>query len=139
MTLQIVDPAIFELLKGLTTGDKVFPLEAPQGEVGPFIIFTCVTNNDRWRSGNGPSGVAQDSFRIDCYAVDYYAARALAAQVEETLDGYTGTVYYGTNSPRDSVRITGVSLQVGFDLKDKTDEPALYRSSKTYLVTYHQR
>jgi len=137
MTLATASPIFPALLNALVTGEKVYAMQAPQGDAGPFIIFTRVTS-ERWRSANGPSGVAQETWRIDCYDTDYNAAKALSALAEETLDGYRGTVYYGGNSPQDSVRVAGISFQGGFDIEDKTDEPFMYRDSATYLVTYHQ-
>lgn len=140
MTLKICEPALHALLIAAATaaGSNVFAARAPQGQVGSFIVFQRATGT-RWRSINNPSGVAQALMRIDAYAPDYYAMKALAAEIEAALDGYRGLVYHGSNSPQDSVLIAGISLQTEFDLQDDTDEPFMERNSASYLVTYHQR
>lgn len=128
MTLKVVEPAIYELLKNLA-GGAVYALRAPQGSKDPFVIFQRI-NSERWRSINNPSGIAQAHIQIDAYAGSYYEAKTLAASVEEILDGYKGTV--------SSVRIAGISLQDDHDTFDQTDEPFLFRVSATYFVTYQQ-
>lgn len=135
--VKIVEPAIWELLKGLASG-AVYFLRAPQNAIGPFIVIQR-TDSTRWRHINGPSGIAQAHIQIDCYDNTYYTAKALAASVETLLDGYDGIVYYGTNSPRESVEIGGISLQNDLDTLDQTDQPVLYRNISTFLVTYKQR
>lgn len=134
--MKLVEPAIYELLKTLAAG-AVYAMRAPQGATGPFIIFQRV-DGERWRHINGPTGICQASIQIDCYATDYYESKELATEVEEILDGYANTVYYGDESPQEFVKIGGISLQTDADLFDQTDEPFLFRSSSTYLVTYNQ-
>jgi len=133
---DIVEYAIFELLDGLA-GGRVYALRAPQNVTTPFIIFQR-TGGDRWRNINGPSGMAQVEMQIDCYADDFYASKSLADSVENILDGYRNTVYYGSGSPQSSVRIAGITLQSESDILDQTDEPFLYRNTSRYLVTYEQ-
>ena len=134
--MKIVERAIYELLKTLASG-KVYALRAPQGDTGPFIIFQR-TDSERFRSINGPSGIAQAFIQVDCYATDYYQSKELGASVEEILDGHRGIVYYGDDSPQEFVNIGGISLQTDVDIIDQTDEPLLFRSTATYLATYHQ-
>lgn len=134
--MKLVEPAIYELLRTLAAG-RVYALRAPQNSTAPFIIFQRI-DSERWRAINGPSGIAQVTIQVDCYASTYYAAKELAAEIEEILDGYRGTVSWGEGSPQEFVRIGGVSLQNDSDLLDQTEEPFLYRNTATYLVTYNQ-
>ncbi len=134
--MKIVEQGIYELLKGLAGGEVTF-MRAKDKAPGPFIVLQRV-DGTRWRSINKPSGMAQASVQVDCYAGDYLAAKTLAADAEGILDGYRGTVYYGPDSPQEAVRIGGISLQNEVDLFDQTDEPFLYRHSAVYLVTYEQ-
>ncbi len=134
--MKTCEPAIFELLKALA-GGNVFGGRAKKNQESPFIIYQRA-DSVRWRSLNGPSGLAQAYIQIDSYEKDYNAARALAAQVETVLDGYRGIVYYGSGSPQDFVRIGAISAQSDVDLLDQTDEPLLHRVSATFLVTYEQ-
>lgn len=135
--MKICEPALFELIKDVLTGAPVYALRAPDGAQGPFIIYQR-TDSERWRSINGPSGIAQAWIMIDCYAEKYFTAKQMGTDIEAILDGYRGTVLYGDNSPQDSVVICGISLQNDEDLLDQTDEPVLFRHSASYLVTYKQ-
>lgn len=134
--MKTVERGIYDLLKSYASG-RVYIMRAPQGATAPFIVFQR-TGSERWRSINGPSGIAQADIQIDVYAETLYAAKDLAATIEAAIDGYRGTVYYGNNSPQDSVVICGISLQNDIDLFDQTDEPFLFRNSMSYLVTYEQ-
>ena len=134
--VKICEPAIFELLNGIASGD-VYSLVAPKNKEGPFIIYQR-TSADRWRHINGPTGIAQALIQIDAYAESYLDAKALAASIEDLLDGYSGTVLHGSASPQEFVAIGGISLQNDIDFIDETDEPLLYRVASSYLVTYDQ-
>lgn len=137
MTIKTAERAISQLLKDLA-GGRVYALVAPKHPASPFIVYQTV-GEERWRSINGPSGVAQNRVQVDVYAEDFYAAKDLAAQIEELLDGYRGSVAFGTNSPPDQeMEIVGISLQDGHDMLDQTEEPVFFRSLRTYLVTFQQ-
>lgn len=75
--------------------------------------------------------------QIDVYAATFEEIRSISSTIEQSLDGFNGLVYYGTNSPQDFVEI-GATLQDDFDTLDSTDEPLLYRNSATYTITYTQ-
>lgn len=132
--MSLVEYAIYEKLKNLASG-KVYAMRAPQNVQGDFIVFQR-TDSDRWRDINGPSGMAQAFIQIDCYSATYYGAKTLGESVENILDGFRGTVYYGTNSPQDSISVAGISLQNDVDLFEQTEEPFLFRSLRFFLVTY---
>ena len=134
--MKLVEYAIYEKIKNLVSG-KVYAMRAPDGETDDFIVFQR-TDSQRWRSINSPSGIAQAFIRIDSYSQSYYRAKENALLVEGILDGFAGIVGYGGNSPQDTVNIGGISLQNDVDLFDQTDEPFLYRSSLSFLVTYEQ-
>lgn len=131
------EKALFELLKTLVSDEKVYALRAPDNIAPPFIIYQRI-DTDRWRDINGPSGVAQAIMQIDCYGNNYYESKDLAATVETALDGYSGTVYYGSNSPQDFIEFGGISLQNNSDLLDQEENPVIFRDTASYLVTYNQ-
>lgn len=134
--MKIVEYAIFELLDGLA-GGRVYALKAPQNVTAPFVVFQRV-GGERWRSINDPSGIAQVTIQIDCYASDYFTMKTLSNDVENILDGYANTVYYGSSSPQDSVRIAGCSLRGETEILDQSDDPFLYRNTMNFLVTFEQ-
>lgn len=135
--MKTCERGIFELLVGFA-GGNVFAQRAPQKQVPPFIVFQRVDSTRLGRHLRGTTGLAQAYIQIDVYANEYYAAKDLAASVENAIDGYTGIVYHGSDSPQQFVEICGVSLQNDVDLLDETDEPLLQRNSAVYLVTYKQ-
>lgn len=134
--LKYPEPAIIEILDPILK-DKVYLLRAPDQAQGPYIIVQRV-DSERWKTVKKPTGMAQASIQIDTYAREYYEAKDLGALVEAKLDGFSGVVYYGEDSPRDFVRIGGASLMNDIDLLDQTDNPELFRNSMTFLVTYQQ-
>ena len=137
MALKICEPAIIELLKTLA-GGNVLLMRAPDDQDPPFIIIQRIDGR-RWRSLNNPSGIAQATIQIDAYTARYHDTKKLGADIEAILDGFAGQVYHGSAIPQtDFVKINGISLQRDVDILDQTDDPLLYRSSATYLVTYEQ-
>ena len=139
--MKILEPAIYELLKDLA-GGRVYVLSAQQGTDTSCIVFQK-TDSERWRDINSPAGVAQAYIQVDCYAADVYDAKRLAAKAEKLLDGFSGTVVHDAITDEDgtaqtSVNIAGISLQNDVDLIDQTDEPRLFRTTASYLVTYFQ-
>ena len=131
--MKSLEKALYEKLKTLA-GGKVYPMKAPARSAGPFIIFQR-TDSSRVRSINRPSGLAQAYIQVDAYAPTYYAAKELGQQIEAMLDGFRGVVYYDATS----IEVAGISMQNDVDIFDQTDEPFLFRSYASYLVTYHQQ
>lgn len=132
--MKNVHPALYELLKTFASG-RVTIARAPQNQTTPFVVFQEVAS-ERWRTINDRTGMCQDTFQIDVYGSTMNEAKELALSIENSLDGYRGTVYYGSDSPQDFVRIAGISRQDGGSTIDQTDEPFLYRAYADYLVTY---
>jgi len=127
-----MERGIFEKLKTFA-GGRVYALQAPQNSKTPFVVFQRI-ESERWRSVNGPSGMAQARLQVDAYGDDYYTVKELAADIEAALDGFRGTVEFDGGS----VNIGGISLQTDEDLLDQTMPPQLYRNRAEYLVTYQQ-
>lgn len=134
--------AIFEILKDITevggpSAPRVFVGMAPQNAARPYIVYQ-ESDAVRTRSINTQDCIAGTYIQVDCYDDLPFGASRLGNIVEETLVDYRGVVAYGTNSPRDTVRIAGVSFQNGANLVDQTQKPFLHRSYAVYLVTYEQ-
>lgn len=133
-----IERALYQLLKTANIpGNRIYALRAPQNSPNPFVIYQR-TSSERWRHVNGATGMVQAVFQIDSYADQYHDARSIAQQIEEAIDGFTGTVAYGSATPQATIRIGGISCQNDLDLLDETDEPFLYRVSADYLITYEQ-
>ena len=137
MTDLYVEKALKEILSEFAS-NRVYLMRAPQNVTQPFIIYRR-TDSDRIRHINGPSGLVFASFQIDVYANKPYDAKDIASAIQTKLDGFRDTVYYGSNSPQDSIRIAGISLQNEFDdLSEQDAEPYLYRNTMIFLVKYEQ-
>lgn len=134
--MSLIEKAIYTKLSGLVSG-RVYPARAPDNELNDFIVFQK-TDSDRWRDLEAPSGMAQAYIQVDCYSQRYYNAKETAVLVENILDGFRGVVSYGTDSPQESIRIGATTLQSEFEDLDRTDEPFLYKTTMTFLVTYEQ-
>jgi len=133
-----MERALYEKIKTTPVpGNRIYALRAPQNASAPFVVYQRI-DSDRWRHINGPTGMVQATMQIDIYAVSYNQAKQLALDIENTLDGFRGTVAYGSNSPQDTIRFGGISCQTDLDILDQTDEPFLYRVSQDYLITYEQ-
>lgn len=143
MTFKYPEPAIFELLKNIVADESVYWEAAPPNKQGDFIVYQQIDSDQFGKRvlnrTTGQAGIVQSYIQIDCYGTTPAAKKVLGKLVEYTLDGYQGTVYYGDNSPQDSVVIGAISKQDGeTDFVDRTDEPLLFRNSAVYLVTYNQ-
>lgn len=132
----MIEKAIHSLLSGLCSG-RVYALVAPQNATAPFIVYHR-QGGERWRAVDAPSGMAQVTIQVDAYDNDFYGMKDLAASIEAILDGYRGTVSYGSNSPQDTLRIGGIALIDESDTIDQSEEPPLHRNSTDYSVIYEQ-
>lgn len=128
--------AIYELLKSYA-GGRVYNMNSSQNASFPYIVMSR-NDFDVWRSINAPSAMVQVEMGIDLYADNYGDIESLEAQVISALDGYRGTVEYGTDSPRDYIRIAGITLQ---DLDENVIEDGdilLYNVNLNFLITYER-
>lgn len=138
-----VEEGLFALLTGTAAvgaivGDKVYPIEVPQGARPPWVVYFRVSG-PRVRSLDGPSGLAQPRFQVECQGATADQARGLANAVRRALDGYRGTVTT-TASPADTVRIGGISLLSDQDGFEDATGPGRrsFRRILDFLVTHEE-
>lgn len=82
-----VEADVFAVLTGQTAaGDRVYPLVRGQGTPLPALVYTR-TGSAPVTSLAGSSGLDQVRVQVDCYAASYAAAKALAAEVRQLLEG----------------------------------------------------
>jgi hypothetical protein len=134
--MSFAEIAVYEKLKSLNSG-RIYPLRAPDNMTDDFIIYQRV-GSERYRSINDPSGLLKAIIQIDCYSKSYYNVKQTALNVETILDGFRGSVVYGSNSPQDSVRVAGIVMEGDSDLIDVDEEPFLYRITMTFNIIYEQ-
>lgn len=140
-----MEQALFQIISSISgittllpgTPIPIFASVAPPNTTKNFVTFQRI-EGQRWRSINGPSGVVQAKMQIDSYAEKYSDTKSIAALIEAALDGFTGVVGYGTDSPQAKIKFLGISCQNDVDIFDQTDQPFMHRVSADYLVTFEQ-
>lgn len=86
MTIQ---EQLTTLLSGATTaGLQVYPLTAPDQTVAPYITYQTVSANSE-NVLSGGSGLINTRMQIDVYSGSYLQARAIAAQVDVLMTGWS--------------------------------------------------
>lgn len=121
-TLLLTDAAVAALITA-----RVYPISLPQEPTLPAVVYNRIDGAPaQFLSGSGSLKHAR--YQLDCYStVSYSQAKAVAAAVNEALDGYRGSYSGGT--------IKGITV-----LDDGTDlsEPELeeFRVKLEYSVWY---
>lgn len=116
-------------------GNRVYPLEMPQGAGLPAVTYSRVSQQAT-RSLTGLSGLSRARLTVDCWAQGYSEAKALAEAIRGTrsnpkLDGYRG-------------QLAGVFVQAAFcsneiDLYEKPvhgDEAGVKHTALDFDITY---
>lgn len=70
---------------------RMYPVFAPESAASPYLVYR-VLSTQREYTMSGPTGTAQPTIKITCWADTYPAAKALARLVRSRLDGYRGTM-----------------------------------------------
>tara|TARA_R110002012_G_scaffold211426_1_gene382194 strand:+ start:2542 stop:2925 length:384 start_codon:yes stop_codon:yes gene_type:complete len=97
----------------------------PQGQPLPAIVLNTVSDLEGVTL-SGPSGLSAGRIQVDCYALQYGAAKLLSRAVKKALNGYSGDGIQGVfhAGSRDS-REGGTN---------EADRP--YRVSLDFTLTY---
>lgn len=137
--LKYSEPAIYELIKDVLP-NRIFMGEAKMNQEDPFIIVQHTDSIEEFDSINDPANIVQDFIQVTSYDKSYYEAKKRGLKVKKILNKYRGTVEWGTNSPKDFLKIAGISFQNGLVLPEQmNDYPTLFAHTAFYLVTYHQQ
>lgn len=122
-----IEKAVYDLLK--TVKSQTYPLVAPQGVKGSFIIYTKISaSQDRLISGS--IGLFESTFQIDAYAATMAEALSIAASIKAILVDHNGTA----SSPYDCIR--WARFEDERHLFDDTDDPKLYRVSTDFVFRH---
>ncbi len=89
---------------------RIYPNIALQGAALPHLVYKQLSG-PRDEVMEGPSGLVESRFEMNCWSDTYSETRDLADAVRALLDGYSGTA--------DAVEIQAIHLV------DESDTPAL--------------
>ena len=114
------------LAANLSVGARVYPMGVlPQNVTLPAVTYQIVAGPTTHYSHGGPSDYAV-SLQFDCWAEDADGAIDLAQEVQDALDGYSGTW--------DDVTVGSVFLSVVLD--DYEPDTRLYRRLRQADIHY---
>lgn len=87
---------IFNRLKedaglALIVGDRIYPSLAPDGVIRPYITFHGVSGQSI-HSLDGPSGIAQDRYQIDCWSMNLLEAGGIRELVRVAFQSFRGAI-----------------------------------------------
>ena len=102
--LLTTEPAVEALI------NDVYWILAPKNQPLPYIVASRVLTEDTYTM-EGATPLRGCLFQMDCYATDYYTARAISTAVRKLLESYTG------NLPDvDSTPVTAVFTEKDWDM-----------------------
>lgn len=129
----LADAAISALVGGI----RIYPVKLLQGQVNTSIVYSRISEvGDHHMTG--PSGLNSIRIQIDAWAQTAAAANTLANLIKERIDGFSGVMTYGANSPPDQqVTVQGVFFDSAREDWDQT--ATLYRVSRDYFFWVEER
>lgn len=141
MTLADVRPGLRAHLLGdsaISTrvgGARIYPIKMPQGQTLEGIVYSRISGFGDHHM-QGPSGLGRPRFQIDSWSPAADGASSLSRLVKERIDGFRGTISYGSNSPQSTVEVLGVFLDSERD--DYDDSAQMYRVSMDFFVWFRE-
>lgn len=95
-TGSTIEEAIYWILTNDATvvslvSTRIYPNEIPQGKSMPAVSVQQISGV-RDHSLDGPSGLVEARFQVNCWEDDYVGARTLAHAARLALNNYSGTV-----------------------------------------------
>lgn len=116
-------------LVGSGSNARIYAMTAPQRVTTPYVTYQRISG-ERWRTMDGPTGMAQPRIQVDAFATTYAGTKALGTAVRQALDGYRGTI--------GGVRVGGIAIMTDMDLYESDVDPKLYRVSMDFMVTHDE-
>lgn len=114
-------------------GSRIFPLIMPQGQRADSLVYQRASGTQDVTL-DGPAGYRETRMQIDAWSEDADRAARLIELARDCLNGYTGTVPVGDDSPQAQIQIKGVFAQNEFDGYDQDSK--LYRDGRDFRVLW---
>lgn len=106
-------------------GTRLYPVVLPQSPTYPAATYQVIAESTPM-AHDGPGDLRSDTIQVDCFAVTYAAARALARAVESDLNGYRGAM--------GAERVDGIFWKNMIDHYD--DQAEVWRVVVEFLVNW---
>ena len=123
----VIDRLLADATVDSVMGDRVYFTDSPQPVTMPFAVLTRI-DAPRVHSMTGPSGLAAARIQVDCYAKTASTARAAAAAIRVSLDGFRGL--------QSGINVQGVLLLDEMDGYSEDSESR--RVTQDYRVWYRE-
>lgn len=139
MNLKDLRPALRALLlanaelKTMVGDNRIYPGKLPQGQIAPSIVYNEISDVGRY-TNDGPDGLASPRYQIDAWASTAGEAATLGRLIKEAIDGYKGTVTWGTGN---SVVVRGVFMEASRSIYD--DPSGLSGHSRDFIIWFAER
>lgn len=123
-------------ISGLVSS-RVYPVTLPQGVRETSIVYHRISETESLHM-QGPSGLVAARFQIDAISKTADGAANLADAIKERLNGFAGTITFGSDSPPSGeIKVQGVFISTGSD--DYDAESQLYRMTRDYVFWFAER
>lgn len=109
---------------------RIYPLARPQNSALPAIVYQRITGGHEHMIA-GAAGNANPVIQIDCLAASYSAAKSVAEQVRQALQGYSGAM--GSDTVHACVFRNEIDL---FEPPDDGSDVGVYRTVLDYAIRY---
>ena len=125
----IVAHLVADLNVTALVGTRIYPKLLPQSPAYPAVVLHLISGGTD-HTHDGPDGIAEVRYQIDCLAPTIAAATAAAEAVRVALDGYQGTM-----GGAGGVLVDSVFLVDSRD--DYDDEMRVFVQGRDYAMMIH--
>lgn len=113
-------------------GAKIYWILAPKGQALPYIVVSRVTTGDTYDM-DGATGLRAGLFQFDCFATDFYSARAIALTVRKLLESYRGNL-----PDTDATPVTAVFTEKDWDMPyEEGAKGFVFRALLEFRIWHH--
>jgi hypothetical protein len=114
---------------------RIYPQVLPSSPIYPALTYQRISGPaDKTLAGANGRVIAR--IQIDCWAVRYADAKALASAVKTAMNAAEGADLPDDDSPPDTLRIGAVTLDNDQDTYEPDTLPRIRRVILDYLIAY---
>lgn len=114
---------------------RVYPLMMPQGVTDASLVYQRV-GGVADTTLEGPVRLRETRLQLDAWSLSADLSATLIGLAETRLNGFSGLVAYGDDSPQAQCDVRGIFLDREFDGYDK--DAQLYRDARIFRVMWYR-